>query len=89
MTPVDAQALAALGRRLGRSPRQVLVAAARLAQATRADGATSREILAAVDFSAHAGAQVAALLLTPIASFALDETDAALASLWPRAEDAT
>ena len=89
MSAFDAARLAALARRLDASPRHTLVAAARLARATTlATGvprtAILREAQAAAPFAAGAGA----LLATPIAAFAQDETDRAFAVLWPSPPDA-
>ena len=88
MTPFDAQRFSELALTLGMSPRHLLVAIARLAR----DGAEStpaRRLRVMADARGDLGAAegVAALLATPIASFAQDELDRALASLWPARSD--
>ena len=88
MNAFDAAGLARLARALAAEPRHVLVAAARVARLreTQPDAtiditAILRDARADVPFARGAGA----LLATPIASFAPDETDRALAVLWPAA----
>lgn len=88
MIPFDAQRFSALAAALCTPPRHLLVAAARLAR----DGAMVDPVhrsLAVADARGALGAAegVAALLLTPIASFAMDEVDRALANLWPARSD--
>lgn len=88
MIAFDAQRFSALAAAFGTSPRHLLVAVARLAR----DGAMvdpARRTRAVADARSELGAAegVAALLLTPIASFAMDELDRALANLWPARSD--
>jgi len=73
----------ALAQALRMSPRQLLVAAARLAREDAAAAPERRRAALADARAALAPAEgVAALLSTPIASFAQDDVDRALASLW-------
>jgi hypothetical protein len=87
MNAFDAPRIDALARALELSPRQLLVAAMRLARADAADSANEaerrRRALAQVCVAPPATEAVAALLLTPIASYAQDDIDRALANLWP------
>lgn len=86
MNDVDAKRIAALARAFDAAPRQVVLAAARLARDT-GDAAAHphrrRDVLAAAHAPTPAEENVAALLTTPIASFAQDDVDHALASAWP------
>jgi hypothetical protein len=81
MNAPDPARLAALARRLGLSPRGLALAAARLAREPEADRARVRALVQAARAGATSGA--ALLLATPIADFAHDEVDRALAGLWP------
>lgn len=82
MTDVDAKPIEALARRLGVEPRQLVLAAARLARedvsATRVDA-----VLATARRPSTAARHVAELMATPVAGFALDDVDRALAATWP------
>jgi len=84
LNTLEPERLARLAHALRTSPRHVLVAAARLARMHEqgtADPAQRRAIVR--ETGSPAAERTAALLLTPIASFAQDDTDRALASLWP------
>ena len=87
MSALDAPRIDALARALDLSPRQLLVAALQLASADVADGTNEdercRQAIARVRAAPQAAEAVAALLLTPITSFAQDDIDRALATLWP------
>lgn len=87
MSDVDAERLARLARAFGLAPRQLALAAARLARDEAADSPRLRAALAAARAPSAAAQNVAALLATPIASFALDDVDRALAALWPAGSD--
>lgn len=88
MIPFDAQRFSALATALDTPPRHLLVAAARLARGdAMADPAHRAQAVADARGALGAAEGVAALLLTPIASFAMDELDRALANLWPARSD--
>lgn len=83
--PFDAPRLAALSQRLGIPARQLLIAAARLAeQPERASNPAFRErvLRDARDRSRSAEAS-ASLLLTPVPDYAIDELDRLFATIWP------
>jgi hypothetical protein len=87
MSGWDTARLQALSRRLGLAPDQLALAAARLAREPGAPDASRRSrVLAEAARPSAAAASVAALLTTPIASFALGDVDRALAAAW-RTED--
>lgn len=87
MNQVDTARLQALARRLGLAPGQLALAAARLAREPGAVQAQRRRrVLAEAACPSAAAENVAALLQTPIASFALGDVDRALAAAW-RTED--
>lgn len=90
MSGWDTARLQALSRRLGLAPDQLALAAARLARAADApdapDAPRRRRVLAEAAQPSAAAQSVAALLTTPIASFALGDVDRALAAAW-RTED--
>jgi hypothetical protein len=83
---LDTERLAELSRRLGIPARQLLVAAARLAEANPElanDPAYRQRVLQdARNESADAEA-AAQLLLTPIPDYAINELDRLFASIWP------
>lgn len=81
MSPFDAHRFAAVAASLQVSPRHLLVAAARLGSAD-VDASRRERIVADARAALRAAEGVAALLATPVASFAQDELDRALASLW-------
>ncbi|GAA0712854.1 hypothetical protein [Dokdonella soli] len=85
MSAFATQRIAGLARALGVSPRQALLAAARLARdGTTGDAQRRCEIVRDARAQLTAMQGTAALLLaTPIASFAQDDVERALASLWP------
>lgn len=83
MTAFDAARLAALSRNLRVAPRHLLVLLAQRVHAQALDAPLSPTALAAARAPVAAAESAAALLLTPIAAFALDETDHALAAVWP------
>jgi len=84
MNSNDAMHLFALARRLGSSPRRVLVAAA---CAVDHPDATAMQTLAALRRAGGtplpAAEECANLLLTPVGSFARDSVANAFAALWP------
>ena len=82
---IDAPRLAALSRRLGIPARQLLIAAARLAENPErsADPAFRETVLRdARDRSRPADAS-ARLLLTPVPDVAIDELDRLFETIWP------
>lgn len=84
MNPLSATRIGALARTLELTPRELLVVALQLAADESADGdGKQRLALAQVRAAPQASEAIAALLLTPIASFAQDDIDGALAQLWP------
>lgn len=87
MNAFDAPRIAALAHALELPPRHVLVAAMQLARADAAGSANNaarrRHAIAQVCAAPPAAEAVAALLLTPVASYAQDDIDSALANLWP------
>lgn len=84
MSEFGVQRLATLAATLGISPRHLLVAVARLARDDVEDDPVRRQrVLADARAARRAAESAAALLATPIASFAPDELDRALASIWP------
>ena len=85
MNAFDAARFAQLAQALQASPRHLLVAAARLARQHEhgaVDTAQRRAIMQDSSRGMRAAEDVAALLRTPIASYAQDDADRALASLW-------
>jgi len=83
---VDASQLAALSERLGIPARQLLIAAARLAEAEpqrRNDPAYLRRVLDDAKHADAAAQSSAELLLTPIAEYAINDLDRLFASIWP------
>ena len=82
MNGFDTARLDALARRLGLAPRQLALAAARLARDEAADATRRRAVLDAAHAPTEAMEHVAARMTTPIAGFALDEVDRALAALF-------
>lgn len=86
--PIDTAELAALSERLGIPARQLLIAAARLAEldaGLQRDPAFVQSVLDDArrhDASAHACAQ---MLLTPPAGYAIDDLDRLFATIWPSA----
>jgi hypothetical protein len=82
---IDAPRLAALSRRLGIPARELLIAAARLAEhPERAGDPAFRErvLRDAHDRSRPAEAS-ARLLLTPVPDYAIDELDRLFETIWP------
>jgi hypothetical protein len=85
--PFDEARLAALSRRLGIPARQLLIAAARLAESPEraADPAFRERVLSdARDRSRSADAS-ARLLLTPVPDYAINELDRLFETIWPGA----
>jgi hypothetical protein len=84
-TSFDDAKLAALSRRLGIPARQLLIAAARLAEAP--NGANDPAFRARVIADARSGTtdaeSAARRLLTPLSDYALDEVDRLFAGIWP------
>jgi len=86
MNALDVERIGQLARSLQAHPRHVLIAAARLARLHEhgaVDTAQRRALVQASRRSLRAAEAAAALLRTPIASYAQDDVDRALASLWP------
>jgi hypothetical protein len=80
--------LAALAGRLGVSARQLLIAAARIADAEPAcanDPAFVRRVLEDARNDSTAAEAAARLLLTPVADYSINELDRLFAGLWPDA----
>ncbi|MEO7062351.1 MAG: hypothetical protein ABI082_01075 [Dokdonella sp.] len=89
MNAWDASRLDALARALALSPRELLVAALQLAETEGAnEDERLRLTITQLRAAPHASEAVAALLLTPITSFAQDDIDRALAQPWPAASSA-
>jgi len=84
---IDRERLDALSRRLGISARKLLVAAARLAEASAAqaaDPAFRARVLADARAGGSAAAKTAQdLLQTPVADFSTNEVERLFESLWP------
>jgi hypothetical protein len=81
----DDAKIAALSRRLGIPARQLLIAAARLAEAPeRARDPAFRARIVADARTCNADAEHSARrLLTPLPDYALDEVDRLFAGIWP------
>jgi hypothetical protein len=73
----------ALAHALRVTPQALLAAAAHLAFADSSDAAWRRAALAAAAGAPRTAERAVRLLATPIASYAQDDTDRALAGLWP------
>lgn len=83
MNALDAERLMRLAQALRAQPRHLLVAAARLARLREQDAADPvRRSTILRETGSPAAEHAAALLSTPIASYAQDDTDRALASVW-------
>jgi len=80
---VSAERLARIAAACGAQPRDLLVAAARLARSPDADAALIDAVIAQARAPDGAARAAGALLATPTASFALDDIDHALALIWP------
>ena len=89
MTRVDVGNLFALARRLGTTPRNVLIRAARMSEHenTAADEALRQLRRSGIRYCPLVDG-CANLLLTPIASYAHDSLDSALQLLWQDAPQA-
>lgn len=83
MNAFDAARLEKLVRALDLAPRQIALAAARLARDAGGGSARRCAVLTDARAAAPATRHAAALLATPIAAFALDDADCLLATLWP------
>jgi hypothetical protein len=82
----DATQLAALSRRLGIPARQLLIAAARLANADAklaSDPAYRDSVLRDARNRSESAEAAARLMLTPLPDYALNEVDRLFASIWP------
>lgn len=82
MTREEVARLVAIAGRLGCSPRELLVVAARGIDAPRPQGAALIEQLHTQAGAADRVAACANLLLTSPGSYATDELDTLLASIW-------
>lgn len=83
---IDEARLAALAGRLRVSARQLLIAAARIAQADPArasDPVFMRRVLEDARNDSAAAETAARLLLTPVADYSINELDRLFAALWP------
>lgn len=84
MNAIDPQRIARLARACGVSPRQLVLAAVRIGtDGTGSEQRSPRAALAAARVPSAQAVAAAALLMTPITRFALDDTDRALAAVWP------
>ncbi len=81
MSDFDAGRIAALAHRLGIEPRQLVLVAARLAQAPATDVGVA---LAAARAPTGRARHLADLMATPRFGFAQDDVDRALAAVRPR-----
>jgi hypothetical protein len=88
MTAIDAKRIGELARALRIGPRELGVVAIRLAASGSGAAADARRMLASTRTSSSAVQTAAALLMTPLASFAQDDVDRALAAAWPAHVDA-
>lgn len=87
----DDKQLSALALRLGIPARQLLIAAARLAQAepARAHDPVFRERVLREARNGSPSAEIAArLLLTPLSDYAIGELDGLFAEIWPQTREA-
>ena len=82
---IDAKRLGDLAARLGVSPRQLVIAAARLAaDPGRADDPAFRaRVLSDARDASPAAEASARVLLAPLETFAVDEVDRLFAEIWP------
>ena len=82
---LDEARLAALAERLGIPARQLLIAAARLAESDEgaADPARVERVLDDARSGNPAAAEAARLLLTPIGDYAINEVHVLFAGIWP------
>jgi hypothetical protein len=82
---IDAKRLGELAARLGVAPRQLLIAAARLAaDPERAGDPAFRERVLADARAAIPAAEAAArVLLAPLETFAVEEVERLFAQIWP------
>jgi hypothetical protein len=83
---LDEARLAALSARLGISARQLLIAAARLAESDTGravDPAFIERVLCDARQAGAAAESSARLLLTPIADYAINEIEVLFAGIWP------
>jgi hypothetical protein len=83
--PFDAPRLAALSQRLGIPARQLLIAAARLAEHPEraADPEFRERVLRDARERSRSADASARLLLTPVPDFAIDELDRLFETIWP------
>ncbi|MBN8481073.1 MAG: hypothetical protein J0L88_05720 [Xanthomonadales bacterium] len=87
MTPTEIDRLAAAAKRLGGTPRELLVAAAASIDA-QADPASLLARVRANDGKRATRVEACAnLLLVPVASYARDEVVNLLAEIWPRRQE--
>ena len=83
---IDAPRLAALSRRLGIPARQLLIAAARLAEQpgrATADHEFRDRVLRDARAHSRSADASARLLLTPVPDYAIDELDRLFETIWP------
>lgn len=83
MNPREARALVNLADRLGSTPGQVLIAAARMTESAEPDVVDSLSQIRADGIHRNVPAdQCVRLMLTPVDSYARDSLDSALVALW-------
>lgn len=82
---IDAARLAALSRRLGIPARQLLIAAARIADRREraADPEFRERVLSDARGHSRPADASARLLLTPVPDYAIDELDRLFETIWP------
>ena len=82
---IDAPRLAALSRRGGIPARQLLIAAARIANrpACAADAEFRERVLRDARKRSRSAGASARLLLTPVEDYAIDELDRLFETIWP------
>jgi hypothetical protein len=84
MDTFDTARLRSLAQALHLPPRQLLVAVLRLARDGESkDAGRYRRLLLAARAPMAIAESVATLLMTPVTSFAQDDLDSALTSVWP------
>lgn len=83
MNHQEAQVLQDLSRRLGSSPRRLLIAAARMTDQVKPDGASCLQRIRSAGIRRNVLAdQCARQMLTPVDSYARDSLVTALLALW-------
>jgi hypothetical protein len=88
MTAFHAKRIGELAQSLRMGPRELVVAAVRLGASASGAAAEARRVVATTSAFSSTVQTAAALLMTPVASFAQDDVDRALAATWPARVDA-